>query len=96
MTTLTNKEAIEVLKRLRAPLGPHFKEIIDAYNQAIKALEGPEAWPIATDGPHKIEGTRLWLARQLVDSKHDEATALSIVAHHPAIAAAPPAPKVAP
>lgn len=40
---------------------------------------------ISRDGPHKISDTRKWLARQLLDSKLDEAEAIGIVAYSPAI-----------
>lgn len=41
---------------------------------------------ISADGPVSISNTRRWLARQLMDSRLEEAEALGIVAHHPAVA----------
>lgn len=40
---------------------------------------------ILTDGPYEISKTRLWLARQLLDSKLSDKEAFSIVAYHPSI-----------
>jgi hypothetical protein len=52
---------------------------------AARASQDATPWPISTDGPHKISDHRCWLARQLMDSRHDERTAIGIVACSPAI-----------
>lgn len=41
--------------------------------------------PISFDGPHKPNEHRIWLARQLLDSKNDDETAYGIVAFSPAV-----------
>ena len=41
--------------------------------------------PISLDGPNQPDEHRLWLARQLVDSKLDDETAYGIVAWSPAV-----------
>ena len=41
--------------------------------------------PISLDGPHKIGEHRQWLARQLLDSRQDDAEAYSTVIYSPAM-----------
>ena len=41
--------------------------------------------PISLDGPHKPDGNRLWLSRQLLDSRLTAEEAYSIVAYSPSI-----------
>ena len=59
--------------------------------QALSALSpssaqgGEDLPPIALDGPHKPDDNRLWLARQLMDSRLTAEEAYSIVAYSPAI-----------
>lgn len=40
---------------------------------------------ISLDGPHKPDQHRVWLARQLLDSKLDDKEAYSIVCYSPAV-----------
>lgn len=40
---------------------------------------------ISKDGPHKPSDHRVWLARQLLDSKLDDSEAYGIVCHSPAV-----------
>ena len=55
------------------------------YPIAPKAEPVSDLPPISFDGPHKPNDHRVWLARQLLDSKNDDATAYGIAAFHPAI-----------
>ena len=41
--------------------------------------------PISLDGPHRPDENRLWLSRQLLDSRLTAEEAYSVVAHSPAI-----------
>lgn len=95
--TMADVEKMELVHRLRAAAGaashatrPELVNLCDqaagalsALIERVKVLEG--AWPIATDGPHAISDHRLWLARQLMDSKLSEAEAYDIVRHSPAL-----------
>jgi hypothetical protein len=54
---------------------------LDDARAEIERLKG--TWPIATDGPHAPGEQRLWLARQLMDSKLTDKEAFGIVCYHP-------------
>lgn len=59
--------------------------VIQAQAARIAELEGVSTWPISTDGPHKPDDHRVWLARQLLDSKLDDEEAYGVVAFFPAV-----------
>lgn len=53
---------------------------------ALSHTPAPAAEPvISTDGPHKINDHRKWLARQLLDSQLSDEEAIGIVAYSPAL-----------
>jgi len=66
--------------------------LLEASRSSPQEAGEPVAWPISVDGPHKITDQRAWLARQLMDSKNSDGEAFGIVAYHPAIRDARPAP----
>ncbi len=67
------------------PDGPEAAAHIETLAERVRELEGVSTWPISTDGPHKPCEHRVWLARQLLDSKLTDDEAYGIVAFSPAV-----------
>ena len=53
--------------------------------ERLRGLVGEARPPISLDGPHLPDDHRVWLARQLLDSKNDDETAYGIAAYFPAV-----------
>jgi len=56
-----------------------------AASPVVPVGSGETLPPISLDGPHKIAEHRQWLARQLLDSRQDDAEAYSTVIYSPAM-----------
>lgn len=88
---------IEAMQKPAPPIGAQPTNTLDRMRYLARVIASsviaasPKAEPvsdlppISLDGPHLPNDHRVWLARQLLDSKSDDATAYNIVAFHPAI-----------
>lgn len=81
----TNTEAEYVLSEDEIVVVLRDADALDALEAEVERLKNTSTWPISTDGPHKPDDHRVWLARQLLDSKLTTEEAYGIVCYHPAV-----------
>ena len=65
-------------------------ESLRALTERVARMEeelrhAPSTWPISLDGAHKPGNHRVWLARQLLDSKLTDKEAFGVVCYSPAV-----------
>jgi hypothetical protein len=82
------KEIIDMLNKMTFQMAgaPAVADaILAALRPVVPVGSADTLPPISLDGPHKIGEHRQWLARQLLDSRQDDAEAYSTVIYSPAM-----------